>query len=82
MFAAARIEDWNKAMAFADALTGWVFRGHGDTSWQLSTRIERDASAMYRAGFTLAERERWVLREFQRRAHHYLSLIRFLCGLA
>jgi hypothetical protein len=73
LFAAARVENWKEALDVAEALAGWVFRGRGDTKWKLKTRIERDASGLGRPGFTLVDREGWVLRQFQRRAHHYLN---------
>ena len=64
LFAAARVENWKEALDLAEALAGWVFRGHGDTKWEPKTRIERDASGLGRPGFTLVDRERWVLRGF------------------
>jgi FRG domain-containing protein len=74
LFSAIRIEHWKQALEIAEELgSGWVFRGHGDTSWQLETRIERDALRARRPLDSLANRERWILQEFQRRAHHYLD---------
>src|SRR5262245_43656118 len=71
-FARTRVQDWKAALDYAEALAGWVFRGHGDTKWELKTRLERDAGELGRPRFTNPERERTILREFKRRAHHYL----------
>jgi hypothetical protein len=53
----------------------WVFRGHGKSSYDLKTTIEREAE---RSGIQLKELkekcyERRLLNEFRRGAHHYLT---------
>jgi len=49
----------------------WVFRGQENASWALSTRIERDAARYDCTSYFIPNRERIILREFQRRAHHF-----------
>jgi hypothetical protein len=47
----------------------WAFRGQSKASWRLQPSIERLASE---AGIT-PQVEKYVEREFKRRAHHYIS---------
>jgi len=47
----------------------WVFRGQGNKDWNLSTRFERDAERYGCTSYFYRNRERYILREFQRRAH-------------
>ncbi len=48
----------------------WIFRGQPDSRWSLQPSIERLALP---DGTTRYSSERFVRREFRRRAHHYLS---------
>lgn len=47
----------------------WAFRGHSKLSWRLQPTIERLANEQHISPHV----ERYVEREFKRRAHHYLS---------
>jgi hypothetical protein len=48
----------------------WIFRGQPDVRWSLQPSIERLALPV---GTTRYSAERFIRREFERRAHHYLS---------
>ena len=48
----------------------WIFRGQADARWSLQPSIERLALP---DGTTRYSAERFIRREFRRRAHHYLS---------
>lgn len=51
----------------------WVFRGHGDKDWPLTTRIERLRDLFGTEWNEMPAYEWKLLREFHRRAHNYLS---------
>lgn len=60
---------WSEAKSLLDGYDArWVFRGHRDARWELSTSLERTATEL-----PLPNREVWLLREFKRRAHNYLE---------
>ncbi len=48
----------------------WIFRGQPDAKWSLQPSIDRLALP---DGTTKYSAERFIRREFRRRAHHYLS---------
>ncbi len=48
----------------------WIFRGHKNPSWPLSTTIQRNLP--YESG-KIAEIESEIIREFKRAAHNYLQ---------
>jgi hypothetical protein len=54
-------------------LIGCAFRGHQDSSWGLITSLHRVAEQFRHPSKYLASREGWMLTQFQRRAHHYIS---------
>lgn len=67
-----RPASWEVACDCARYLhAGWVFRGHSDATWKLSTTFERSA---HRQGCDklLPNRESWIIRQFTRRASHFV----------
>ena len=50
-----------------------VFRGHGSTEWRLESTLERAAARWGVERTALHERERVLLNQFRRRAHHYIN---------
>lgn len=74
VFQAIRIDSWDEAVKLLRQLPRrWVFRGQSDSDWSLTTTLERAASRLRCAPEARAEREDWIVTEFQRRAHSYLS---------
>ena len=72
MFAVLEAGDWKDAEAIAESLEGWIFRGHSNADWALETTLFRGALDFgYRDSLTHAEN--WMLREFKRRAHHFVA---------
>lgn len=73
MFYPVRVSCWEEARRIPRELTYWIFRGQADETWSLSSRIERDADQFSSLSAYLPYCEGEILREFQRRAHHYLA---------
>lgn len=75
MFCEIAINSWIETRHLLDSMKAkvgiWVFRGQGDKEWKLSTRFERDAERYNCSKWFYQNRERFMLREFQRRAHHF-----------
>lgn len=73
MFCEMSIDSWNNSRKLLDRMKEkvgiWVFRGQGDKDWNLSTRFERDAERYRCTSYFYGNRERYILKEFQRRAH-------------
>lgn len=66
-------DSWPDVKKLADVLGSWIFRGHHDAKWPLVTTIER-ASEQFRCDRELIWiREKMLIRDFQRRAHHYIN---------
>lgn len=52
----------------------WIFRGHQSATWELSTSFERAARRFgHPPGKDWWAMEAGLMRQFQRRAHHYLA---------
>jgi len=75
-----RATTWKRFQKWAERLQGsWAFRGHADAGWDLETSLDRETvldcktensrTVVRRAAF----HEKPLLREFQKRAHQYLS---------
>ena len=63
---------WQEVRRLADQLSPfWVFRGHRNASWRLTTTLERSAQT-WPWYVEKRERERAFLWHFQTRAHQYL----------
>lgn len=71
MLKIVRVQNWRQAQEIADKLILWGFRGQEDFSWELDTTLHRIARAFNFPFKVLWQREYWMLRQFQRRAHHY-----------
>ncbi len=50
----------------------WIFRGQKSAAWDLKTSLERALKRFDRRGEPISKLEGGLLRQFQRRAHHYL----------
>jgi hypothetical protein len=59
--------------AWKGADSDWIFRGQSDSTWGLTTSLERELIASPEGLKHADERERGLVRRFQREAHHYLS---------
>jgi len=77
MFYEISIDSWAENIKFLDRLRKkggiWIFRGQGDASWSLSTRLERDSARYSCSSYFIPNREHNIIRRFQRRAHHFES---------
>jgi hypothetical protein len=68
--------DWDSAVRIArrwtqSATRNWAYRGQAKADWRLETALKR---ACHDLGCDqLLRREAWMIRQFQRRAHHYLA---------
>lgn len=70
---AIQVDNWIATLGLGDGLWNYLFRGHASAGWRLSTTLER-ASMRWAAPLQfLTSSEDWVLRQFQRRAQHYLT---------
>jgi FRG domain len=67
-FASKSLEDWDE-IAEQTGLRDYVFRGQTDSSWGLSTSLERQCRRLELDN--VQETEEFLIREFQRRYHHY-----------
>jgi len=65
-------DTWDDIVHIARRLTGFVFRGQMDSTWNLTTSIERLTHDFCNNSTFLQNRELWILKQFQRRAHNYI----------
>lgn len=72
-FQIIRPDSWETTRSLARRLIRWAFRGHSDASWGLDTTLSRGAQQFGMPLDWLGGREAWMLRQFQRRAHHYIK---------
>ena len=75
-----RAKTWRSFQKWAEGLQdSWAFRGHADGAWDLETSLDRKTILRYKAKWSggMQRRadlhEKWLVREFKRRAHQYLS---------
>jgi hypothetical protein len=73
MFIVVQPESWMQTREIASGLIRWAFRGHGDAGYPLETTLYRGSQRLNCPKEILVEREAWILRQFQRRAHHYIK---------
>jgi FRG domain len=66
-FATKRLKSWSEIAKLTEA-KNCVFRGQTNASWTLSTSLERRCRLV---GFNVKKAERFLIREFRRRYHHY-----------
>ncbi len=70
------INNWKESKAdYFGKLSGYVFRGQKDSSWQLSTTLERCLNRYTSEHIIRNRAEYWLIREFRRRFHLYSSNI-------
>lgn len=64
---------WEIAKRLAKLLTPFVFRGHTNKSWRLTTSLERLSNRLDSSLEYLPKRENRILKRFMARAHQYLQ---------
>jgi FRG domain len=67
------ISEWSHIHTIANLAPLWAFRGQRDAAWSLETTLYRAALAIRHDLGEISDSERWMLYQFKRRAHHYLS---------
>ena len=72
IFAVVEPVSWAATVELSHGLVNWMFRGQASADWPLATTLERKAEQSNCAADQIRGRERWILRNFQRRMHHYL----------
>lgn len=72
MFLVIEPSDWATARELGASLSGWIFRGHGNAESPLETTLCRTANRRTGPLPFLFDWEERILRQFQRRAHHYV----------
>lgn len=72
-FCSVEMESWLRMREAAASLDGWIFRGSSDAEAPLETTLYRATGNGSESKPQLAEWEDELLRQFQRRAHHYVS---------
>jgi hypothetical protein len=69
--------DWNDLVKLHEDLARrsprWVFRGHSQVDWELESGLERAIRRFDTDGMSIEDIEAGLVRQFARRAHHYLS---------
>ena len=73
MFQILRPDSWETTRLLVRHMIGWGFRGQEDASWDLETALYRSARQYGLEMKLLGNRETWILKQFQRRAHHYIK---------
>lgn len=77
LFVRIIVNSWNEILLLFDQITrkseNWAFRGHSDERWKLSTKFEREADKYQCDPFWFKNREKIILNDFQRKAHHYVQ---------
>ncbi len=68
-------KDWMRLGVLFHDDGRWAFRGHMDSSWDLSSTLERAIGDQSCDGAIADEFESAMLRQFQRRAHNYSKML-------
>lgn len=63
---------WNEARELASEMCYWIFRGQTDSEWNLTTTLERAAAYSACDQRNIPQVEKYILKQFQRRANQYL----------
>ena len=72
IFKIIRVNSWDQAWLLGRELARWCFRGQSDYKWSLKHSLERSLSdRIKRVNDILINREKLVVYQFKRRAHHY-----------
>lgn len=69
MYTEVRVDSWLDVTKLARLMSRWAFRGHASVAWLLQTAFERAATDAHLPPSFMANREFWMLRQFQRRGH-------------
>lgn len=64
---------WKEARELALDLCYWVFRGQSDSGWKLTTTLERAAQYSECEQRKIPHIEKYILKQFQRRASQYIN---------
>ena len=79
IYSIRRASSWRDLMRlqemFARQGQKWIFRGQRSERWGLTTSLERAIRRFRRGGVPVSTLDGGMLRQFQRRAHHYLPEI-------
>jgi len=73
MFIETYVENWEDAKNVGRMIPEAVFRGQSNAGWPLASTIERAATRNLLPPRFIKGREDWLIRQFQRRAHHFIS---------
>lgn len=74
MIVTVHIKKWEEFKRIGRSLSGYTaFRGQANADWDLTTLLERGLKEFPAKELDPFQREQVLLREFQRRAHHYLE---------
>jgi len=73
MFIETTPRSWDDAKRLGGLLSCWVFRGHTCATWPLSTALERAADRFGCSSNLRWIRERVLVHDFRRKAHHYIQ---------
>lgn len=65
------IKNWKEV--YDIELEGWIYRGHKNSKWPLETSLVRECDRVKGERNQLINTEHWMLREFRRRAYHYID---------
>lgn len=73
-YSVIRVESWGQFVELATAppYLNWAFRGQADAQWSLTSTLSRYLKSYVDPGLW-EEREKRIVRVFQRKAHHFLS---------
>lgn len=73
MYWKVEVRNWYELKSTAEKLNDYVFRGHADKDWPLSSKFERDTEYIGRENFIKRYHyEHKMLKEFKRYAHQYV----------
>jgi hypothetical protein len=73
--AVVEASSWGEAKEICTPLALWAFRGQRQADWNLETSLHRHAIGTDYDFAYLRNRENWMLHNFRRFAHGYLSLL-------
>lgn len=77
MFYRIIVDSWNDVLQLFDQIThkssNWAFRGQSDENWRLSTKFERETNKYQCDSYWFKNREKIILKDFQRKAHHFIQ---------
>src|SRR4051794_14967635 len=71
-FFGLKAQTWHAAVQVSIGLKDWLFRGHSDPRWKLTSSLERAASRSQLGISKQLEMEEEILSQFKRQAHQHL----------